>query len=172
MSERSEITRKLRLLVEKRLDSQKTYWSPEVNFDKNTQKERRIDFVSFKAYTPNIIVEPTSVELGTFACYEVKSGMADFKSGNGLTFYGDENYLVCMPDFADELVRRHGQEGLKFPRNLTDILIPDKSGKRLYRKKIGMSWDTPHRLRPASEMLWAIVQSHDLPHISYLEAEK
>lgn len=29
--------------------------------------------------------------------------MADFKSGHGLTFLGDENWLVCTRDLAHEL---------------------------------------------------------------------
>lgn len=38
-----------------------------------------------------------------FVFVEVKSCMADFKSGHGLTFLGDENWLVCTRDLAHEL---------------------------------------------------------------------
>lgn len=164
MSERSNTTMMLSKLVALRLNSQKTYWSPEVNFDKGTKAERRIDFVSFKPCTPLLIVEPTSVEMGTFACYEVKSGMSDYTSGHGLTFYGDENYLVCTTEFAEELQRRYMQENLKMPDNISAILCPNKSGTALYQKyKVSdWVWYKPHRRRPASEMLWAIVQSHGI----------
>lgn len=87
MSKRSEITSMLRELTVKRLKSKTTYFSPEADFDKNTDHERRVDFVGFKPFTPGLIVESISVDLGTFSFYEIKSGMADFKSGNGLTFY-------------------------------------------------------------------------------------
>lgn len=40
---------------------------------------------------------------GKFVFVEVKSCMADFKSGHGLTFLGDENWLVCTRDLAHEL---------------------------------------------------------------------
>ncbi len=56
-----------------------------------------LDYIGFKPFTPGYVLEPSSVELGTFSCYEIKSCMADFKSGHGLTFYGDENYLVTTP---------------------------------------------------------------------------
>lgn len=155
MSRRPDVTGMLSDLVAKRLTSQNQYWAAEVNFDKNTQNERRIDFVSFKPYTPSAIVEPTSVELGTFECYEIKSSWADFTSGHGLTFYGDDNWLVCEQDLAMEILREAG----RIP-NLTGILCPDKSGTRLY-KRHQFAGTAPHRRRPASEMLWAICQSHN-----------
>lgn len=159
MSERPEITQKLSQLVAKRLDSQHMYWSAEVNFDEMTEKARRVDFVGFKPFTPDNIVEPTSVELGTFAFYEVKSSMADYKSGNGLTFYGDENYIVCIPEIADAIF-----DDDQIPWGVTAILCPDKTGTRLYPKwKIAQSrfnGGGAHRKRSASEILWAIVHAH------------
>lgn len=44
-----------------------------------------------------------ALEHGRFVFVEVKSCMADFKSGHGLTFLGDENWLVCPRDLAHEL---------------------------------------------------------------------
>lgn len=154
MSERPDITLKLSRLVEKRLESRKMYWSAEVNFDKNLKNERRIDFVGFKPFTPDYVIEPTSVELGTFAFYEVKSCMADFESGHGLTFYGDENYLVCTKELAIEL-----RDQMKLPRGMNGILCPDKSWSRLVTK-FELKTIESHRRRSASEILWAIVQSH------------
>lgn len=94
---RAETTAMLSALVEKRLDSRTSYWAREVSFDRGTPNWRRIDYVGFKPYTPNYAVEPISVELGIFSCYEVKSCLADFESGNGLTFYGDENFFWSRP---------------------------------------------------------------------------
>ncbi|RND51884.1 hypothetical protein [Lacticaseibacillus paracasei] len=156
MSRRPKITGMLSDLVAKRLTSQNSYWAAEVNFDKNTSRNRRIDFVGFKPLTPNYVVEPTSVELGCFTCYEIKSSIADYNSGHGLTFYGDKNYLVCTCDLAEEL----RNAVVSWPYNLTGILCPTKDWKQL-RTKIDLSGHGTHRIRPASEMLWAICQSHD-----------
>lgn len=153
MSKRPEITAKLSHLVEKRLRSQNMYWSSEVNFDKNADDERRVDFVGF--HRSRNAPDAVAVELGTFVFYEVKSSMADFTSGNGLTFYGDKNYLVCLPELAQQLVEEY-----KVPYAVDAILCPDKRWTRLYTK-IDQSgrWGS-HRQRSASEILWAIVQSH------------
>lgn len=48
-------------------------------------------------------VVSAALEHGKFVFVEVKSCMADFKSGHGLTFLGDENWLVCTRDLAHEL---------------------------------------------------------------------
>lgn len=152
MINRSEITEKLSKLLEKGLTSHKMYWSSEVTFDKGMQNERRIDFVAFKPYTPDMVTDANSVELGTFECYEVKSCMADFKSGNGLTFYGDKNYLVTTKELEQELY-----ENNLIPWQVDDVLIPDKNWTYLYshRRVKGT-----HRQRISSEFLWEIVKAH------------
>ena len=151
---RPAITKQLSGLIEKRLNSRRMFWSSEVDFDKNLVGNRRIDYVGFKPFTPNLTVEPVSVELGTFACYEVKSCLADFESGHGLTFYGDENYLVCPVELAEEL-----QAKRLIPRNINAVLCPDRSGSRLLTK-FEFNTDQSYRRRSAAEMLWAIVQAH------------
>ena len=60
----------------------------------------RVDFVAF---SPGVGGRNCALEHGKFVFVEVKSCMADFKSGHGLTFLGDENWLVCPRDLADEL---------------------------------------------------------------------
>lgn len=99
---RAETTAMLSKLVEKRLRNQTAFWASEVNFDRNTPDERRVDYVGFKPWNINGEPVPASVEKGCFEFYEVKSCMADFTSGNGLTFYGDQNYLVCTKELCDE----------------------------------------------------------------------
>ena len=79
---RAETTAMLSELVEKRLKNRVSFWASEVNFDLGTSKNRRIDFMGFKPFTPGYVLMPASVELGEFSCYEVKSCMADFKSGH------------------------------------------------------------------------------------------
>lgn len=157
--DRTKLTDKLSKLVEKRLTSQHMYWSAEVDFDKNTDDNRRIDYVGFKAYTPDYIATPVSVEKGTFACYEVKSCWDDFQSGHGLSFYGDENYLVCSKELAEEIIAKQAIDR----RNLNGILVPNKSGTALYQKYELKNIYLTARTRNASEMLWAIVQAHQRP---------
>lgn len=151
MSKRPDITAKLSQLVEKRLTSQGMYWSPEVNFDEGTDDNRRVDFVGFKPKRG--AEESMAVELGRFDFYEVKSCMADFTSGHGLSFYGDDNFLVCQPELAQQLV-----EEQMIPQRVDGILCPDKSWSRL-TLKVDRTTTGLKRTRPAAEILWAIVQT-------------
>lgn len=153
---RSETTAMLSELVEKRLESHASYRAREVSFDRGTPMWRRIDYVGFKPFTPNYAVEPVSVELGVFSCYEVKSCLADFESGNGLTFYGDENYLVTSRELAERL---HGMRDL--PRNINQVLVPTPKGDRLVGLyDLSANGSPSYRHRPASEMLWAMVEAN------------
>lgn len=158
MNIRPSVTNILSMLVEKRLNAKHSYWSPEVDFDKNTSKYKRIDYVGFKPNMPDGLTESSSVELGTFTCYEVKSCMADFKSGNGLSFYGDENFLVCTKELAEQL-RDNGM----LPNEVNGVLVPNKPQTSLITKFDLKSCLQSNRKKVASEMLWAIVQSHDRP---------
>lgn len=157
-TDRKAVTGALSRLVEDRLESRRLFWSPEVSFDKGTPLERRVDYMSFKPYTPQYSVEPTSVELGCFTCYEVKSCREDFGSGHGLTFIGDMNYLVCPAELYAWLKQVN-----RVPRGINGVLCPDRSFSRLRSRTKDM--DADHRLsyrkRPASEMLWQMVQAHN-----------
>lgn len=44
---RSSITQQLSELTEKRLNNQYSFWAAEVEFDKNTNEEIRIDYIGF-----------------------------------------------------------------------------------------------------------------------------
>ena len=98
---------------------------------------------------------PASVELGRFECYEVKSCMADFNSGHGLTFYGDVNYLVTTRELAEEL-----RVTYRLPRRINQVLTPSKKGDRL-EALFDVSGPCPsHRCRAASEMLYAMIEAN------------
>jgi hypothetical protein len=43
---RTDTTAMLSELVEKRLKNQTAFWASEVNFDRNTPEERRVDYVA------------------------------------------------------------------------------------------------------------------------------
>lgn len=59
---RAETTAMLSKLVEKRLKNRVSYWASEVNFDRNTPDERRVDYVGFKPWNINGEPVPASVE--------------------------------------------------------------------------------------------------------------
>mgnify|MGYP000394040857 CR=1 FL=1 len=59
---RAETTAMLSKLVEKRLKNQTAFWASEVNFDRNTPDERRVDYVGFKPWNINGEPVPASVE--------------------------------------------------------------------------------------------------------------
>lgn len=98
---------------------------------------------------------PASVEKGCFGFYEVKSCMADFTSGNGLTFYGDQNYLVCTKELCDEIVWQK-----MVPERVNAILTPDSTGSKLIYGHVQSYNDMSYRRRPASEILWAMVKAN------------
>lgn len=108
---RSETTDLLsRELVRIKLERKNAYsfWAHEVWLDRYTDHETRVDFVAF---TPKGGVRHTDgphVERGTFRFFEVKSCMADLRSGHGPNFEGDENFLVMPVEmfgpFKEEVV--------------------------------------------------------------------
>lgn len=152
---RAETTAMLSELVEKRLRNQTAFWASEVNFDRNTPDERRVDYVGFTPWNINGEPVPASVEKGCFEFYEVKSCMADFTSGNGLTFYGDQNYLVCTKKLCADLVM-----GKMVPERVNAILTPDSTGSKLILGHVQAYNDLSYRRRPASEILWAMVKAN------------
>lgn len=54
---RAETTAMLSKLVEKRLKNRVSYWASEVNFDLGTPRNRRIDYIGFKPFTPELADE-------------------------------------------------------------------------------------------------------------------
>lgn len=162
MESRKEVTRCLSELVEKRITGRNMVLSREVPFDKGTSSERRVDYVAFRPFMPEQRLEPSSLELGTFEFYEIKSCIADFESGHGLTFEGDENYLVTVPDLAERLRVEH-----RIPDDCTAVLVPTSDWSRLRRafgKDSDMHYRSIHRRRTAGELLLSIVKG-PYPHV-------
>ncbi len=91
---RHDITMLLsRLLVTQRLVGMGKYWASEVTLDYGSNHQKRVDFMQF---VPKNTMSVSGIEKGEFICYEVKSCMADYKSGHGQNFIGERNYFV-MP---------------------------------------------------------------------------
>ncbi len=88
------------MLVQKRLNRRNaySYWAHEVVVSRHLEGrgEMRIDFVQFEPRGYHTCTDVGAIEGGTFTCYEVKSCIADLRSGHGLNFVGDVNWLV-MP---------------------------------------------------------------------------
>ena len=96
MSRRPEITATLSLALEKKINpynDPRIYWAKEVTFDYSTNHAVRVDYMRYKPVNNTV----SGIEKGDFNCYEVKSSVEDFRSGHGLNFLGDYNYLV-MPE--------------------------------------------------------------------------
>ena len=99
---RKEKTEFLRNLLKAKLNSKRgVHSSAEVSLDYGTKSVKRVDFVSFE---PRDQMSIAGLEAGTFTFYEVKSCREDFRSGFGLNFEGDRNYIVTdMPTYKDLL---------------------------------------------------------------------
>ncbi len=152
---RNSITESLNDLVRKRLSnkSKSSFWAEEVELDFG---EMRVDFVGFKPF--NILQNgmcPASIDKGIFSFYEVKSCLADFNSGHGKNFLGDENYLVCERELADEL----HQKGI-LP-NGVKVIVPNKPRTALIVAfDMSNSFGTwSRRTKSSSELLWNMISA-------------
>lgn len=112
---REEVTAELSRKVASKLRREFAITAQEVWVD----SRHRVDFVAF---SPGVGGRNCALERGRFVFVEVKSCMDDFKSGHGLTFHGDDNWLVCPRDLADEL---HDRRMLPFG---VQVYCPDKGG--------------------------------------------
>lgn len=148
---RNEVTKSLSDLVRKRLSNNCSFWAEEVELDFG---KARVDFVGFKPF--NILQNgmcPASIDKGIFSFYEVKSCMNDFNSGHGKNFLGDENYLVCEKDLAQNLhVKGMLPDGTK-------VLVPNKTRTALTTAfDLSNSFGTwSRRTKSSSELLWNMI---------------
>ncbi|MGN0005306.1 MAG: hypothetical protein ACI37Z_04990 [Candidatus Gastranaerophilaceae bacterium] len=102
MPNRKEITEKLSKLLEKHINPHndtRIYSAKEVTFDYATGNSVRVDYMVFKPLNNSV----SGIEKGDFYCYEIKSCKKDFKSGHGLNFIGDYNYLVLPQGLYEEI---------------------------------------------------------------------
>lgn len=132
-----------------------TYWAHEVEFQKPL---RRVDFVSFEPLS-HMLTDAAAIERGTFCFYEVKSCIADLKSGNGLNLEGDVNYLV-MPV---ELYPKYKEACIdgKLPKHASCkyLLYGIKRGGGLGFKEFGEVHHLACRKRPAAEILLCMMRA-------------
>lgn len=132
-----------------------TYWAHEVEFQKPAC---RVDFVSFEPIS-HTLTDAAAIEKGTFTYYEVKSCMGDLKSGHGLNFEGDVNYLVMPVELYPKYKNALADGKLEWHGFCKYLLYGSKRGGHLGFKEIG---DMPHyeyRKRPAAEILLCIMRA-------------
>ena len=83
-----------------------SYWAHEVEMhDYAKEKSVWVDFVHFEPDWYHAATHAGCVERGTFTFYEVKSCLGDMKSGNGLNFLGDRNYVVTTIEAYDSFCK-------------------------------------------------------------------
>lgn len=141
---RSDVTEELSEKVEKKLRSQFALVAREVWVD----PAHRVDFMAF---SPGVGGRNMKLEHGRFVFVEVKSCMADFKSGHGLTFRGDDNWLVCPRDLADEL-----HDKMLLPLGV-QVYCPDNGGSLRLRYDLGMRGAGSLREDSTLCLLWAML---------------
>lgn len=89
------------LLIRDRFSGMGKYWAREVTLNYGSEDVKRVDFMQFK---PPSTYSVSGIEKGEFICYEVKSCLADCKSGHGQNFIGEKNYFVMPMSLYKEAV--------------------------------------------------------------------
>lgn len=75
-------------------------WASEV---KLYPDERRVDYIDFCPHLSISSTDEGSIERGIFRFFEVKSCVADLRSGSGTNWEGDENWLVAPVEMFEEM---------------------------------------------------------------------
>lgn len=142
---RPEITAKLSYMLEKKINpynDPRIYWAKEVTFDYYTNHAVRVDYMKFMPANNSV----SGIEKGDCYCYEIKSSVEDFKSGHGLNFVGDYNYLVMPMDVCATV-------SLEIP-HYVGIYAPDGNELACIKKA-----KRRNRTRPVSEILLMMFRS-------------
>ena len=133
---RKEITKDLSERLERYINPKgdtRIYYAKEVTFDYGTIHSVRVDYMQFE---PVSTYSPGGLEKGKFKAYEIKSCMEDFKSGHGLNFIADYNYLVMPKDLYEQLksqsILKYYNVGVLIPKE--DTLWCVKKPKETVRK--------------------------------------
>lgn len=106
MRERPGVTAMLSAELERQVLSRFRLWGSEVKLHEGDRfgapQGGRVDYMAFEPLDMSCSVR--SIECGTVHVFEVKSCMADLKSGHGMNLVGDLNWLVCTADLWREIV--------------------------------------------------------------------
>lgn len=100
---RGEVTETLSRQLELQILARRNAWACWAAEVKLPPSEKRVDYVDFCPHPSISCCSVGAVERGTFRFFEVKSCIADLKSGNGTNWEGDENWLVCPIEMVEEM---------------------------------------------------------------------
>ena len=142
---RKEITADLLHRLEQHVNPKndpRVYTAREVTFDYATKHKTRVDYMRFKPLNNSV----SGIEKGDVYCYEIKSSVADYRSGHGLNFLGDYNYLVMPKDVFGEL-----QNEIPW---YVGVLVPEDDGLRSVRNA-----KRRDREKPLTEILLMMYRS-------------
>lgn len=165
---RNEITERLsNELVRLKIERPNTYvyWAHEVVFSgfHMGEKEKRVDFVKFEPYFSHMRMDVGSIECGTFTYYEIKSCLEDIKSGHGVCFDGDENYMV-MPVECFEKYKKALHDGkLEHLNNdlfrFSILLYGRRRNGRYAFVETSSAYESTCRKRSATEILLCMMRA-------------
>lgn len=105
--DRKTVTETLSKQLEKQILCRYPIWAAEVKLDdyhwmySADRHKGRVDYMAFEPQDMSRSIR--SIEAGTLHVFEVKSCMADLKSGHGMNKVGDVNWLVCTKELWTEI---------------------------------------------------------------------
>lgn len=162
-----------RELVRCKLERQNAYayWAHEVEVhDWRIGKLVRADFVQFEPFGYHTAIDAGLIEKGMFTFYEVKSCIDDLKSGHGLNFFGDRNYIVMPVEVFPEYKRR-ANDDVNFDKRLIEVMASvaatnftfllygkSRNGKGAFKETSEFS-PRGSRTKPASELLLCMMRA-------------
>lgn len=167
---RSEITTGLSALLEQHLDKQTCIYGSEVSIE--PLGRCRPDYLSVSASFGKF-ADVSSIERAEVTVYEIKSCLADFKSGNGLNDVGDDNWLVMPYETYMKIVESEGKYSIggrwsiAYPYPIEHGRVPDIANLPKYTGQVDgwkLYWgihDLSRKTRPMPIMvyLWALLHS-------------
>lgn len=131
---RKQTTKMLSKLTEKYINPNhdtRIYYAKEVSFDYGTKNDVRVDYMQFKPVNNTV----SGIEHGDVLCFEIKSCVEDFHSGNGLNFIGDYNYLVTTREIYEQIKT-------ELPMHI-GVLVPDDTDLKSVRRAKRMNRKYP-----------------------------
>lgn len=145
-----------RLLESEKLSGIGKYYAKEVTLDygKSTisedktlpaekcikSKTKRIDYLQF---VPKNQLSVDGIEKGIFICYEIKSCKADYLSGYGQNFIGEQNYLVMTMQTYKDLNLCGEINKLSYK---IGILVPMPLFRKYDDTKLADEYDNPTKI--------------------------
>lgn len=169
MMGRREITAGLSTLLERQLEQTTCVWGREVSIE--ALERCRPDYLSVSANFGKFAAV-SSIERAEVTVYEIKSCLADFKSGHGVNEIGDNNWLVMPYETLMKIIESEGEYSIgrwsvAYPFPEEHGRVPDIANLPTYEGQVDgwkLYWgvkDLSRKTRPMPIMvyLWALLHS-------------